>query len=297
MISYYTIYLFNVREYNIQLHIKQLTNKKIMALDLTKIKDRLNSLSNKTNKSLLVWKPKPGKQLIRILPYRYNPGQYSFIELKFHYNINNKTYLSPDSFGRPDPIYEWSQKLQRNGSKEDWKFGKKIEPKLRTYAPIIVRGEEGEGVKFWGFGKQVYEELLKVCNDPDFGDITDLKTGRDITVEYTEPLPGGKTFAETRVAVRPNQSKASDNAESLVENQKNILDLFPELSYKELKDIMEKWITSIDDDEEEPVSVAEKTVTDTTVSSDKNTVVKGGADDDDVTEKFKSLFEGKKSSK
>jgi predicted AAA+ superfamily ATPase len=61
-------------------------------------------------------------------------------------------------------------------------------------------------------------------------------------------------------------SKASDNAESLVENQKNILDLFPELSYKELKDIMEKWITSIDDDEEEPGSVSEKTVTDISIN-------------------------------
>ena len=35
-----------------------------------------------------------------------------------------------------------------------------MEPKMRTYVPILVRGAESEGVKFWGFGKQVYTELF-----------------------------------------------------------------------------------------------------------------------------------------
>ena len=35
-----------------------------------------------------------------------------------------------------------------------------MEPKLRTFVPVVVRGEEGEGVRFWGFGKTVYQEIL-----------------------------------------------------------------------------------------------------------------------------------------
>ena len=35
-----------------------------------------------------------------------------------------------------------------------------MEPKLRTFVPIIVRGQEGDGVRFWGFGKTVYQEIL-----------------------------------------------------------------------------------------------------------------------------------------
>ena len=35
-----------------------------------------------------------------------------------------------------------------------------MEPKMRTYVPVLVRGKESEGVKFWGFGKLVYQELL-----------------------------------------------------------------------------------------------------------------------------------------
>ena len=56
--------------------------------------------------------------------------------------------------------------------------------KLRTFVPVIVRGEEGEGVRFWGFGKTVYQEILGYSIDPDYGDITDPSSGRDLTIEY-----------------------------------------------------------------------------------------------------------------
>jgi hypothetical protein len=215
-----------------------------MALDISKLKSRLNSLSNTNQKSNLIWKPKPGKQVVRIVPYKYEPDN-PFIELKFHYNINNKTYLSPDSFGRPDPIVEFSNRLKKTGSKEDWQMGRKMEPKMRTFAPVIVRGEEGEGVKFWGFGKQVYQELLSIISDPDFGDITDLTGGRDIVVEF-KTAEGGASFPETSIRVKPNVSVAIDpkNAQLLdaLKSQVNILDLFPEFSYEELKEVMDKWL-------------------------------------------------------
>ena len=215
-----------------------------MALDISKLKSRLNSHSNTNQKNNLILKPKPGKQVVRIVPYKYEPDN-PFIELKFHYNINNKTYLSPDSFGRPDPIVEFSNRLKKTGSKEDWQMGRKMEPKMRTFAPVIVRGEEGEGVKFWGFGKQVYQELLSIISDPDFGDITDLTGGRDIVVEF-KTAEGGASFPETSIRVKPNVSVAIDpkNAQLLdaLKSQVNILDLFPEFSYEELKEVMDKWL-------------------------------------------------------
>ena len=55
--------------------------------------------------------------------------------------------------------------------------------KLRTFVPVVVRGEEGEGVRFWGFGKTVYQEILGYIG-PDYGDITDPTSGRDLTIEY-----------------------------------------------------------------------------------------------------------------
>ncbi len=216
-----------------------------MALDINKIKSRLNSLSNTNQKSNLIWKPTPGKQEVRIVPYKFQPDN-PFIELKFHYNLNGKTYLSPDSFGRPDPIVEFAAKLKKSGDKEEWKLARKLEPKMRTFAPVLVRGQEHEGVKFWGFGKQVYQELLSIMSDPDYGDITDLANGRDIVVEFKTAEECGKQFPETSIRVKPNTKPAVDpsNKELLekIANQVRLLDLFPELSYDELKDVMNAWL-------------------------------------------------------
>ena len=216
-----------------------------MALNLDKIKARLNTLSNTDQNKKLFWKPVKGKQTVRIVPYKFSP-ENPFIELKFHYGLGGKTYISPDTFGRPDPVVEFANKLKKTGDKEDWKKGRTLEPKMRTYAPVIVRGQESEGIKFWGFGKQVYEEILNIINDPDYGDITDLTTGRDILVEFKEAIETGKSFPETSIRVKPNQTPAVDPANkeliSLLGKQVNIIELYEEKSYEELKDILKQHL-------------------------------------------------------
>ena len=48
-------------------------------------------------------------------------------------------------------------------------------------APVLVRGQEEEGVKVWGFGKRAYETLLSLVLNPEYGDITD-PSGRDLVI-------------------------------------------------------------------------------------------------------------------
>ena len=227
-----------------------------MALDLNAIRGRLNKLQNTGNTKSNLWKPTPGKHQVRIVPYLFNK-ENPFIELYFHYNINNKTYLSPSSFGRPDPIVEFADKLKRMGDKEDWKAAKKMEPKLRTFVPVLVRGEEGEGIKFWGFGKTVYQEILGYIADPDYGDITDPTTGRDITIEYTSAEDAGTSYPVTTIRVKPSQTPiTSDEAQvkQLLDGQTNITDIYSELSYDELKGILEGWLNPSAESAEESVS-------------------------------------------
>ena len=271
-----------------------------MPLDLNKVKSRLDSLKSTTTKTTSVWKPNPGKNVIRIVPYAHNP-ENPFIELLFHYNMNGKTYLSPASFGRPDPIVEFANKLKKSGDKEEWKTGRSLEPKLRTYVPVLVRGSEQEGVKFWGMGKQVYQEILSIIADADYGDITDLKNGRDIVVEFKTAEETGKSFPETTIRVKPNQTPAFDPSDAAikekVKNQKNVTELFPELSYEELAAVMDTWLNASQEENEEatplastPVEETETAETPAPKSATTKAAVKTPANAKAIADEFNDLF-------
>jgi hypothetical protein len=285
---------------------KNLNTNKTMALDLNKIKSRLENLKSTNAKNTSIWKP-TGKHVIRIVPYVHNL-ENPFIELLFHYGVNNKTYLSPASFNRPDPIVEFANKLKKEGNKENWKRGRALEPKMRTYVPILVRGEEDQGVKFYGMGKTVYQEILSIIADPDYGDITDLKTGRDIAVEFKDAKTTATGFAETAIRVKPNQTLAFDpsdkEAMKRFKAQKNVLELYPELTYDELSKIMDAWLNA--PEEVEPTTTESASTSDssepvveeatTAVAESKSPVAASGkkavSGAKEVADEFDALFSG-----
>ena len=213
-------------------------------MDIKAIKNRLNQLQTTTSTKKSFWKPEPGKTQIRIVPYKFNKDN-PFQELFFHYQFENKTFVSPVTYGRPDPINEFSTKLKSTGVKDDWIQGKRLEPKMRTYAPVVVRGQESEGVKFWGFGKTVYQELLSIIADPDYGDITDPINGRDITVEKMTPAEAGNQYGKTTIRVKPNQTAVTDDdqmLEKILNNQVEIKTLWEEPSYEQLKEELNNFL-------------------------------------------------------
>jgi hypothetical protein len=219
-------------------------------MDINAIKSKLATLQSTTSTKDNFWKPEPGTQVVRIVPYKHNK-ENPFIELFFHYNLgDNKTYLSPASFGRPDPVEEFANKLKSTGNKDEWIQGKRLEPKMRTFVPVVVRGREDEGVKFWGFGKTVYQELLSVIADPDYGDITDATTGRDIGIERQTPAEAGNQYGKTTVRVKPNQTPITENSEllkSIFDNQSNLTELYTEPSYDDLKEALSNFLNPSDD--------------------------------------------------
>ena len=252
-------------------------------MDINAIKSKLSQLQSTTSTKENCWKPEPGTQVVRIVPYKHNKDN-PFIELFFHYNLgNNKTYLSPLSFGRPDPVAEFADKLKSTGNKDEWIQGKRLEPKMRTFAPVIVRGKESEGVKFWGFGKTVYQELLGVIADPDYGDITDATNGRDIGIERQTPAEAGNQYGKTTVRVKPNQTAITEDAnllESIFENQADLTELYTEPSYDELKEVLQNYLNPSDETE-----TATATTTTETVATETETKKTA-----DVSDAFDELF-------
>ena len=211
-------------------------------MDLDAIKSRLNQLQNTQTNAF--WKPQPGKSQVRIVPYKFDKNN-PFSELFFHYSlVPNKTVLSPLSYGRPDPVQQFADKLKSTGNKDEWIQGKRIEPKMRTFVPVVVRGEESEGVKFWGFGKTVY---------PDYGDISDSTAGRDITVERQTPAEAGNQYGKTTIRVKPNVTALSDDSnllQKLLDEQPAIKELYNEPTFDELKEHLGNFLNPSDSTEE-----------------------------------------------
>jgi len=254
-------------------------------MDINAIKSKLATLQSTSNTKDNFWKPEPGTQVVRIVPYKHNKDN-PFIELFFHYNLgNNKTYLSPMSFGRPDPVAEFADKLKSTGNKDEWIQGKRLEPKMRTFAPVVVRGKESEGVKFWGFGKTVYQELLGVIADPDYGDITDATNGRDIGIERQTPAEAGNQYGKTTVRVKPNQTPITEDADqlqSIFDNQSDLTELYTEPSYDELKEVLANYLNPSDESEETTTTTGTTTQTTTSTPTEKKTA--------NVEDAFDQLF-------
>ena len=215
-----------------------------MAVDFDAIRNKLNRLSGNNKNRSVMWRPKEGEEhTVRLLSFPNNDGQ-PFKELWFYYNIGKERgLLAPNQFNEPDPIQELITKLRDEGSKESYELCKKLYPKMRTYAPVIVRGEEDKGVRLWAFGKTVYQALLGLMLDEDYGDITDPSTGRDIKVSCSKQP--GMRWAMTEVRPRGKQSSLSDNSDTAHEwlsTIPNIDEIYQCKSYDELSKIVNDWL-------------------------------------------------------
>ena len=220
-----------------------------MAIDFEAIRNKLNQLSGNNSRRNTMWRPVEGEETtVRILAFPDNDGQ-PFKERWFYYNIgSNPGLLAPYQFGQPDPIQDLINKLRDEGTKESYELAKKLYPKMRSYAPVIVRGEEDRGVRLWGFGKTVYTSLLNIMLDEDYGDITDPLEGRDVKVICTKPP--GRQWATTEVRPRGKQTPLNDNPTKAKEWLSNLPDLDQLYSCKssdELEKIINDWLTGDSD--------------------------------------------------
>ena len=235
-------------------------------MDLDAIKKRLGEMQSQANNSggnskNLFWKPSVGKQVVRVVPNKYNK-QFPFTEMKFYYGIGSKRVMaSPSNWGEKDPIMEFAKQLRQTNDKENWRLAKKLDPKTRIFAPVVVRGEESEGVKLWQFGKEVYQDFLNLAADDEIGDYTDVVGGRDIKLNTVGPESTGTPYNKTSVGPSLKTSPLSDDenvVNTLLEEQADPMKVFKPLSYDEMKESLQEWLAP--ENEEEGAIISEPAV-------------------------------------
>jgi len=239
-------------------------------MDILAIRKRLNDLQStnaqgkkeKIDYTKVYWKPREeGKYQIRIVPSKFDSSN-PFKEVLVHYGFGKFPIFALTNWGEKDPIVEFASQLRKTNDKENWSLAKKLDPKMRIYAPVIVRGEEEKGVRLWEFGKEIYMQLLGIAEDEDYGDFTDINEGRDFTIEAIKGDVAGRQGLKNSIRVKPKTTALSVDASQIqkfLNDQPNILELQRKMEYDALKEVLQNWLSpeepeegSIIDDENEP---------------------------------------------
>ena len=232
-------------------------------MDLNAIKSRLSSLNQdakpktgeKKDYTLVYWKPRQeGKFQIRFVPSLINKNN-PFQEVYMHYGVGKFPIVALTNWGEQDPIVDFTKKLRTTSDSENWRLAKKLDPKLRVFAPVVVRGEESKGVRLFEFSKTIYMELLSIADDEDYGDFTDVAEGFDFVVNASkvQDRPG---FALS-LRPKPKQTPLSEDASQVttwLENQPKLLEERYKYTYDKLKEELQNFIAGGEEKEGDIIS-------------------------------------------
>jgi hypothetical protein len=220
-----------------------------MAVDLEAIRRKVAELNGqRRNSSVQLWKPEPGKHLIRGLPWKSTPDGVPFKELQFYYLGDNPRFLAPSQFGKPDPVRDLIRKLYSSNSPDDRQIAKKLHPKMMAYLPIYDRNHEEKGIQVWSFNKFIYQRLMSFFLNETIGDFLDPLEGFDLEVEIK---PSGKKFngrevMDTVVDVARRPSKLYSDAEKakkLLDSVPEIGDMYPQKTTEEVEKLLNAWLS------------------------------------------------------
>ena len=223
-------------------------------MDLALLKQKLGNLNapknsggktyEKIDYTKVFWKPQVGNYTIRIVPAKSNK-QNPFKEVYFHYGFAKGPVLALNNFGEADPIMEFAAKLRQSKDRDNWALAKKLDPKMRVFVPVIVRGEEHLGVRLWEFGKEVYKSLLGFAADEDYGDFTDIQEGFDFKIDAVAAEVAGRKVVSCTLRPRPKASPISEDINQInkwLEEQPDIMTINRKREYNDIKELLAKWL-------------------------------------------------------
>jgi hypothetical protein len=265
-------------------------------MDLALLKQKLGNLNapknsggktyEKIDYTKVFWKPQVGNYTIRIVPSKFNK-QNPFREVYFHYGFAKGPVLALNNFGEADPIMEFAAKLRQSKDRDNWALAKKLDPKMRVFVPVIVRGEEHLGVRLWEFGKEVYKSLLGFAADEDYGDFTDIQDGFDFKIDAVQAEVAGRKVVSCTLRPRPKSSPISEDANQVnkwLEEQPDIMTINRKREYNDIKELLAKWLNpEAEEEQAAPAAPVATTEAAPAVQSD-------WVNDNQVTEQERAAF-------
>ena len=203
-------------------------------------------------------------QILRIVPMP--DGEIPIQELKFYYNtgvterVGDREYkisvLSPSSYEESDPLEMFVEMFTSENSEEYKNLNPEIKNKIlyqlrsssKFFLPVVVRGQEAQGVKYWGVTEKLLQSLLDNI-EKDGHLIYDPVNGRDIKV-WIEDMG---TYKQTKFELGNTSALGSEAAvKQYTTNQPVLIDQFTKKSFNELKEIIGKILAPYTDTSSQP---------------------------------------------
>ena len=121
--------------------------------------------------------------------------------------------------------------------------------KQRFFSPVVVRGEEEKGVRLWGYSKTVYQKLLNLVLNPEYGDITDPGEGTDLTLKYGKApgamFPSTDIFPSRRTSPLHTDKEV---AKEMIETEIDYSGVFTRKTPEEVKQMLDEYLADADSD-------------------------------------------------
>lgn len=244
-----------------------------MGLDFTRARKAQQKLQNKgktfekIDYTKIYFKPAEGEQVVRIVPFKEDRG-WPIIEVELHnYDTFKNNIPSLRNFEEKDPIVEFRKKVYEKGSEDEKEEVKKIAPSIKRFVQVIVRGQEGLGVRLWEL-KSSYQLLVNILNKEEhYGDITDVVEGRDLILDAISETKAirGKSVTYVKVSgITPSGkasplSKDANQVEEWLEKQYIPIEQYKKYTYDEIQQILENYLTPDDVEDGEEATAPEPT--------------------------------------
>jgi hypothetical protein len=220
-----------------------------MALDLDAVRRKLQQYSGAEGPK--VWKKNKelGTHRFRIIPWQDLPSGEVFKERQVYFRIGKSWITSPKSFGKHDPIDEFSRKLWESGKDEDKALAKKLFPQLCICAAIIDRAAEDEGPQLFVMDKKQAAKIVGYILDAEYGDVTDINNGFDLKliVKETDRVWQGQKVKEATIEAARKESPLSadkSKVEKWLKSLPNVDDYYKPKTTDEIKAQFEEWLAS-----------------------------------------------------
>ncbi|MCD6149042.1 hypothetical protein J7J18_06750 [bacterium] len=190
-----------------------------MPVDLAKIKNDLAKFSSGN-----FWKPKTGKNYIRILPpYREDIPVY-YYAVRLHWVSSRYVLCTGDGCIVCSML-------------QDSAFAMVLKDKVQTMNKFLVNMIDLEnpsaGVQVWSMPVTVWRSLNQYFLDPKWGDLTDVNQGRNITI-----VREGTGAKDTKYQVYPDPEPTPVDP-TFLSGLKDLSTIFEEIPFEEIAELLQ----------------------------------------------------------